>query len=107
MPISTAIRCKVLDLIDPRYARTATGLGKAEIVGRCHYLPIEICGDVLHYSINVISFDQRIDFLIGLDFMRHYNCDIDVSKNTNTFYIGHQRIQLLSPDQLETYQVLV
>lgn len=104
MPISTALKCQLMDLIDPRYARTATGIGTAQIIGRCHYLPLMIDFQAFHYSINVIDFDQRVDMLLGIDFLRSFEAEIDIPNNQ--LVLNGTTVEFLSEAELEAYQSL-
>ena len=104
MPISTAMKCQLMDLVDPRYARMATGIGTAQIIGRCHYLPLVIDFNTYSYSINVIDFDQRVDLLLGLDFLRSFEAEVDIPNNV--LVLDGKKIQFLSETELEAYQAL-
>jgi len=91
-----AKRCGLWQLVDLRYSGYATGIGRAPILGRIHYAPITIGPSFLISSITVLK--GGVDFLIGLDLLRKYQCSIDLK--TNVLHIGNNPVPFLAEKDL-------
>ncbi len=90
MSSSCAKRCRINSNIDTRYSGRAVGVGSSDIIGRISCLPMRIgpinfdgCVSVLHES--------RVDFLIGLDFLKRFKCEISMKNNMLTL-IARKRV---------------
>ena len=90
MSSSCAKRCHISNNIDTRYSGRAVGVGSSTIIGRISSLPMRIgpinfdgCVSVLHES--------RVDFLIGLDFLKRFKCEISIKNNILTL-IARDRV---------------
>lgn len=71
MSDTCAERCGVMRLVDRRFAGMAVGVGKQKIIGKVHLGTIQIGGDFLTSSFQVLQ-DQSEDMLLGLDMLRRH-----------------------------------
>ena len=68
------------------------GVGEAQILGRVHYVKIEIAGQEYASSLSVLresGGSKQADILIGLDFLRKHRCTVNL--NTHALDIGKPR----------------
>jgi hypothetical protein len=80
MSMSCAKRCRLSPFIDPRYSGKAIGVGFGEIVGQIRDIPLRIGPIVTNSRIAVLrgGGSSRVDFIIGLDLLRKFKCDISL-----------------------------
>ncbi|KAK3587322.1 hypothetical protein CHS0354_011305 [Potamilus streckersoni] len=64
-----AIRCKIYDLVDLRWAGIAVGVGTQRILGRIHKVDIKINSAVFPSSFSILE-DQPVEMILGLDFIK-------------------------------------
>jgi DNA damage-inducible protein 1 len=93
MSKSCAERCGLMRLVDPRFAGVAKGVGTAKILGRVHVAQLSIGGSHFNCSFTVLE-DQGIDFLLGLDFLKRFQCCIDLKDNV--LRVGEETVPFLS-----------
>ena len=82
-----AERCGLTRLMDTKFAGMALGVGQARILGRVHSFSIEILNKKIPASLTILE-DDKIDFLLGLDMLKRYQCLMNLKDNNLTFYIG-------------------
>jgi hypothetical protein len=70
-----ARRCKISNLIDNRMSGKAIGVGSSDIVGCIGQLPMRVGPLSYHNKVAVLR-ESRFDLIIGLDFIRRFQCDI-------------------------------
>ena len=81
MSTNCAERCGLMRLVDKNFAGTAVGVGTAKIAGRVHLAPIKIGGSFFNCTFTVMDKnlgDQNMEFLLGLDMLKRYQCVIDL-----------------------------
>jgi DNA damage-inducible protein 1 len=93
MSTSCAERCGLMRLLDPRFAGVAKGVGTARIAGRVHVAPIKIGDSFFPSSFSIIE-NQGVDFLLGLDYLKRYQCCIDL--RANLLRIGDESVSFLA-----------
>ena len=75
MSYSCAKRCRINNNIDTRYAGRAIGVGSSDILGRINGLNMKIGPISFDGKVSILR-DSRVDFLIGLDFLKRFNCEV-------------------------------
>ena len=83
-----AERCGIMRLVDTNFAGTAVGVGTAKICGRVHLAPIKIGGTTLNCTFTVMEKnlgDKNMEFLLGLDMLKRYQCIIDLQAPATQF----------------------
>ena len=80
MSARIADKCNLTRLIDSRFSGTAKGVGTSKILGRVHLAQVKIGGLFLPMSITVLE-QPDMDFLLGLDQLKHHQMVIDLRKN--------------------------
>ena len=88
-----ARKCEILHLVDKRFAGVAVGVGKGKIMGRIHIVQLQIDNNYFPCSITVMDDeeglgDKNMDFLLGLDMLKRFNCNIDLEKGVLRFRLG-------------------
>ena len=81
MSQACAERCLLADQIDTCYGGRAVGVGTSEISGRIHNLPLRI-GPLTFQNRIAILKKSRVDFIIGLDFLRKHKCEVNIQDNS-------------------------
>lgn len=71
MSARCAERCGIMRLVDRRFAGIAVGIGRQNIIGRVHVCQVQIGGDFLASSFQVLE-DQVEDMLLGLDMLKRH-----------------------------------
>lgn len=92
-----AEKCGISHLIDRRHKGTAFGVGQAEIVGRIHMAPIKIGRSFFPCSFTVIG-GTNMEFLFGLDNLRHHQANIDLKRNR--LVLGDEEVEFLPESEL-------
>ena len=90
-----AERCDLMRLVDKRWSGKARGVGTQKIMGRVHLGPLEIQGDFLPTSFNILK-ELRHDIMLGLDMLKRHQCVVDLRNNklvigttgTETTFLG-------------------
>eukprot|EP01036_Dinobryon_divergens_P031020 gene31020-40355_t len=75
MSSSCAKRCHLSNIIDTRYSGKAIGVGTSDILGGIDDLQLRIGPINFKNKISILR-NSRCDFLIGLDILRRFKCEI-------------------------------
>jgi len=98
MSSTCAEKCNIMRLLDVQFSGEARGVGTSKILGRIHIAQLKIGSSYFPISITVLE-NQDIDFLLGLDMLKRYQCCIDLHSNTLRFG-GHAEVPFLSEKDL-------
>jgi len=93
MSDSCAKRCRIYSNIDKRYAGKAFGVGSSDILGRIDGLNMRV-GPVSFQSRISILNNAGVDFLIGLDFLKRFRCEINMKDNNLILQVRDKRIRV-------------
>ena len=77
-------KCGLMELMDKRFQGVARGVGASRILGVIHAAEIKILNKIILARINVIE-NNEVGFVLGLDNLRKYNCNVDLKKNGLVF----------------------
>ena len=77
-------KCGLFNLMDKRFQGIAKGIGASRILGVIHAAEIKIENKIILARINVIE-NNEVGFVLGLDNLRKYNCNVDLKKNGLVF----------------------
>ena len=91
MSAACAKRCHVTN-IDTRFAGRAIGVGSisSEILGRANGLAMRIGPVNFQNNISILKQGARVDFLIGLDFLRRFNCEVSLKEGVLKIYVRNR-----------------
>ena len=70
--------------MDKRFQGIAKGVGASPILGVIHAVEIKIENKIILARVNVIE-NNDVGFVLGLDNLRKYNCNVDLKKNGLVF----------------------
>lgn len=101
-----AIKCNMLDMVDPRFAGVAMGVGQAKILGKVHLAPLSIGGQFYNASFSVMDQVQGVDLLIGLDLLKRYQCNIDLKNDVLHIGTTDQTVPFLTEADLPPHAKL-
>jgi Aspartyl protease len=79
MSASCAQRCRLSNSIDSRYAGRAVGVGSTDILGRITGLPMS---------------DTPVDFLIGMDFLKRFKCEVSFRDSVLKLQVRNQHVRV-------------
>lgn len=85
-------------LIDTRFKGEARGVGTAKILGRIHIADMQLGGNFFPVSITVLE-GGDVDFLLGLDMLKHHRAVLDMGMGTLRFE-GSDPISFLSESEM-------
>jgi len=77
-------KCNLMSMVDKRFQGVAKGVGSSKILGVIHAAQIKIMNKVIMLKINIIE-NNEIGFVLGLDNLRKFNCNVDLKKNGLVF----------------------
>ena len=77
-------KCGLFNLMDKRFQGIARGVGASRILGVIHAAEIKILNKVILARVNVIE-NNDVGFVLGLDNLRKYNCNVDLKKKWTCF----------------------
>lgn len=103
MSASCAKRCRVSSNIDSRYAGKAIGVGTSEIIGRINQLDMRIGPVSFKNDISILR-EASVDFLIGMDFLRRFRCEVSFNDNILRLQVKGRRfrVPLVTGDSIIT-----
>lgn len=84
MSVDLCRKCNLMNMVDKRFQGIARGVGASKIIGVIHAAQIKIMNKVIMLKINIIE-NNEIGFVLGLDNLRKYNCNVDLKKNGLVF----------------------
>jgi DNA damage-inducible protein 1 len=102
MSVDCATRCGLMRLVDTRFAGEARGVGTAKILGRVHIAQMKLGNTFFPISITVLE-KNDVDFLFGLDMLKRYRCQIDLSENCLRIDGGREAAPFLPENALPTH----
>ncbi|RWS17343.1 hypothetical protein B4U79_17584 [Dinothrombium tinctorium] len=82
--MSVAKKCKMLHLVDNsvKYVSRAYGIGDGKFIGRIHVSMIILNEEhKIAFPISVLNKFHLHCIMFGIDFLKHYDCIIDYSRN--------------------------
>jgi DNA damage-inducible protein 1 len=97
MSKSCAEKCGVMRLLDTRFAGQAVGVGTAKILGKVHLAQIKFGETYLQCSFTVLDEklgDKNMEFLLGLDMLKRYQCSIDLKENVLRLHAGGAPVEV-------------
>jgi len=77
MSEACAKRCHLTSFIDDRYSGLALGVGITRIMGQIRQIPLRIGPVIFNSKISVLN-GAHFDFVIGLDFLTRFRCEVSV-----------------------------
>ena len=77
-------KCNLMSMVDKRFQGVAKGVGSSKILGVIHAAQIKVMNKVIMLKINIIE-NNEIGFVLGLDNLRKFNCNVDLKKNGLVF----------------------
>ena len=103
-----AAKCGILDYVDTRFAGVAVGVGTGKILGRIHYVQLQIGTTYFPCSVTVMDDmtmpagapmsagktgdgapkPKDMDFLLGLDMLKRHLCMLDLEKGCLKFRLA-------------------
>lgn len=90
---SCAKRCRVMNLIDRKYSGRAVGVGSSEIIGRINNLQLRV-GPITFQSRVAVLRESSVDFLIGMDFLRRFKCDLCLTEGVLKLKVRDRAIRV-------------
>jgi len=78
IPLETAFNLGMEELIDYKYQGTVKGVGEQEILGKIHFVELQLSDFLLGCSFTVIS--EQEDIIFGLDMLLAHGMKIDLEK---------------------------
>lgn len=91
LPLSVASACNLNHLIDEQYSGELKGVGTDKIMGRIHYVEIQLPCGIYPCGLTVCKNDSMVP-LLGIDMMRNLGLTLDFMKNKITFDNGKYEI---------------
>lgn len=79
MTTTCAEKCRIMRLVDKRFAGVAVGVGSAKIVGRIHSCALQVGASFISTSVTVLDQRDGPQFLFGLDNLKRHQCAIDLA----------------------------
>lgn len=93
MSCSCAKRCRLFGQIDSDYSGKARGVGSGDILGRLDNLLMRVGPISFRSRISVLR-DAHVDFLIGLDFLQRFKCDINLTENILHVHLDKKSVRI-------------
>jgi len=110
-----AERCGIFNLLDTRFHGIAVGVGTGKILGRIHIAQLQIGNYYFPVTVTVMDnaalpvagdssqrmndddnsppSPQDMDFLLGLDMLKRFNCSIDLLEGKLKFRLGSDTLE--------------
>lgn len=99
MSLLCAKKCKLDKKIDKSHPGIAKGIGYQLILGDISNVKFQIENEILISNI-FVSEEQPMEFIIGLDIIRKYQCQIDLKNNVFRLSINNIQTRFLRKDEL-------
>jgi hypothetical protein len=93
MSSSCAKHCGITHNIDTRYSGKAIGMGSTDILGRVDDIPIKVGNTNFRGQLSILR-DSPQEFLLGIDFLRHFKAQISVGDNSMTLQLKDKQIHI-------------
>jgi DNA damage-inducible protein 1 len=74
-----AEKCRIMRLMDKRFAGKAVGVGSASILGRIHTCSLKVADQFITTSVTVLDQKDGPQFIFGLDNLKRHQCCIDLA----------------------------
>jgi len=84
LPLSVASGCGLSNIIDEQYSGELKGVGTDKIMGRIHYVELQLPCGIYPCGFTVCKNDKMVPIL-GIDMMRNLGLSLDFIKNKITF----------------------
>lgn len=95
MSTSCARRCDLWNAIDTQHSGRAVGVGTSEIVGGIEGLGIRIGPLSFQNKISILqNSNYRCDFIIGLDILKRFNCDILLRERVIKMHVRGNEVRI-------------
>jgi hypothetical protein len=95
MSTSCARRCDLWDAIDTQHSGRAIGVGTSEIIGGIDGLGIRIGPVSFQNKISILrNSNHRCDFIIGLDILKRFNCDILLRERVIKMHVRGNEVRI-------------
>jgi DNA damage-inducible protein 1 len=103
-----AERCDIFHLVDTRFSGMAMGVGVGKILGKIHIVQLQIGDYYFPCSVTVMddatmpmandngkqtAKPKDMDFLLGLDMLKRFNCQIDLGDGKLKFRLGSSMME--------------
>lgn len=97
MTVACAERCGLMRILDERFSGMAKGVGTSRILGRLHYVQLQLGGLFLPCSMTVIE-NKGPDLLLGLDMLKSHQCCVDLRHGA--LQVGSETIPFLPESEI-------
>lgn len=95
MSTSCARRCDLWQSIDTQHSGRAIGVGSSDIIGGIEGLGIRIGPLSFQNKISILrNSNHRCDFIIGLDILKRFNCDIIMRERVIKMYVRGNEVRI-------------
>lgn len=93
MSASCAKRCGLSSLVDTQHSGKAVGVGSTEILGGIEGLPLRIGPLSFQNKVSILS-QSRCDFLIGLDVLKRFKCEISLRERLLRLHVRNEEVRI-------------
>ena len=93
MSYGCAQRCRISGNIDTKYSGRAIGVGSSDILGRINGLSMRVGPISFDGKVSILR-DSRVDFLIGLDFLKRFNCEVSFKDNALKLQVNNKMYKI-------------
>lgn len=93
MSASCAKRCRIHNLIDTQHSGKVVGIGSSEIVGGIEGVGMRIGPLNFQNKISILR-HSRCDFLIGLDILERFKCEISLKDKLLKFNVRGDEVRI-------------
>jgi hypothetical protein len=93
MSAACAKRCGLSSRIDTQHCGKAIGVGSSEIIGGVDGLPLRIGPLSFQNRVSILS-SSRCDFLIGLDILKRFKCDISLREKILRMHVRSEEVRI-------------
>eukprot|EP01039_Chlorochromonas_danica_P005479 gene5479-6031_t len=93
MSTSCAKRCGLASMVDIQHSGRAIGVGCGEIVGGIDGLPLRIGPLSFQNKVSILR-NSRCDFLIGMDILKRFKCEISLRDKMLRMYVRNEEVRI-------------